>query len=304
MLPNLDSLALFVRAAEAGSLTKAAADAHIATPAASRRLALLEHQFRTRLFDRRPRGLELTAAGQCLLAHARTILGEVHRAQAEMANYATGRVAVLRVFANSSAMAQFLPDDIAAFQRARPDVRLVIDEVWSDAAAQAVRSGTAHLGVVLAGTPDDGLRCVAYRCDRLAVVLPDDHALAGETLALRDVIGYDLIVLESKSSMLRLVAHHAQELGEPLVLRAQVKSFEAVCRMVQAGLGIGLLPQRAAQSFESSMGLRVVPLSDPWARRRMLLCIRDNEPEPALRALVDYLSERGRDAAAPLPAGR
>ena len=126
MLPDIDSLALFVRAAELRNLTRASEASLITVPAASRRLSLLEHQFKAQLFERHSRGLELTPAGERLLVLAREVVASVHHLRSEMANYANGRLSVLRVHGNTSAMTQFLPADIAAFNALHPQVRIVL----------------------------------------------------------------------------------------------------------------------------------------------------------------------------------
>src|SRR5262245_55026185 len=127
MLPDIDSLALFVRAAEMRNLTRAAEASMITVPAASRRLSLLEHQFKTQLFQRHSRGMELTPAGERLLQLAREVIATVHHMRAEMGNYARGRQTVLRVHGNTSAMTQFLPGDVASFQAAHDNVRIVLE---------------------------------------------------------------------------------------------------------------------------------------------------------------------------------
>jgi DNA-binding transcriptional LysR family regulator len=125
MLPDLDSLALFMRAAEMKNLTRAAEASLITVPAASRRLSLLEHQFKAQLFARHSRGLDLTPAGERLLQLAREVIASVHHMRAQMSNYGRGQQAVLRVHGNTSAMTQFLPGDIATFSPGHPDVRVV-----------------------------------------------------------------------------------------------------------------------------------------------------------------------------------
>lgn len=294
MLPDLDSLLLFSRAAETGSLTKAAETLHIAAPAASRRLALLEHQFRVLLFERHPRGLTLTPAGGCLLGHVRGILDAVYRSQIEVSNYATGQATVVRVCANTSAMAQFLPQDLADFQQLHPDIRLMLDEQWSEAGAQAVRTGRADIAIVLEGAWTSGLRTWRYRSDQIAAVFRRGQAPRGGQLLLADLMGRDLVALEDRSSMMRLLAEKAAQTGQPFALRAKVKSFEAVCRLVQVGSGVGLLPLRAAQAFEAAMDLEIVPLADTWAQRRMSICTGHTPLPPALQALVDHLAAAGR----------
>ncbi len=274
MLPDIDSLALFVKAAELHNLTRAAEACFITVPAASRRLSLLEHQFKAQLFERHSRGLQLTPAGEHLLKHAREVIASVNHMRAEMVNYASGRNAVLRILGNTSAMAQFLPSDVASFQANHDNVRIVLEESWSDEVIRRVRSGDADLGVVVEGGETEGLWCQPYRTDRLAAVLLQDDSLDGESIPFSDLIERDLVGLEGGSTLTRLLTAQAELQMQTMALRVQVRSFEAVCRAVQARLGVGILPMAAARSFADAMRLKVLPLSDTWALRGMQICTR------------------------------
>ena len=274
MLPDIDSLALFVKAAELQNLTRAAEACFITVPAASRRLSLLEHQFKAQLFERHSRGLQLTPAGEHLLKHAREVIASVNHMRAEMGNYASGRNAVLRILGNTSAMAQFLPSDVALFQAKHENVRIVLEESWSDEVIRRVRSGDADLGVVVDGSDTQGLWCQPYRSDRLAAVLVLDDPLDGDSVKFADLMERDLVGLEAGSVLTRLLTAQAELQMRTMALRVQVRSFEAVCRAVQARLGIGILPLAAARSFAHAMQLKVLPLSDSWALRGMQLCMR------------------------------
>ncbi len=295
MLPDIDSLALFVRAAELRSLTKAAEASHIGLAAASRRMALLEHRFRTTLLERSSRGVELTAAGASLLPHARTLLVELNQMQAEMRDHANGRKGALRILANTSVITDTLPDDLAAFAHHNPDVKVVVEERWSEEIVRALQAAEADVGIVVEGTVVDGLETQAYCTDRLAVVMPRDHALAAfETLGFNDVLDDELITLESGSSMTRLLAAQAAIAERTLQLRIQVRSFEAICHMVASGLGLGLLPEQAARVLAKGLDLAVRPLNDPWAQRRMLLCMRKERASTAsVSKLLSFLCGRG-----------
>lgn len=274
MLPDIDSLALFVKAAELHNLTRAAEACFITVPAASRRLSLLEHQFKAQLFERHSRGLQLTPAGEHLLKHAREVIASVNHMRAEMVNYASGRNSVLRILGNTSAMAQFLPSDVALFQAQHENVRIVLEESWSDEVIRRVRSGDADLGVVVEGGDTEGLWCQPYRSDRLAAVLLHDDPLQGEAIPFSDLIERDLVGLEGGSTLTRLLTAQAEQQMQTMALRVQVRSFEAVCRAVQARLGVGILPMAAARSFADAMRLKVLPLSDAWALRGMQICTR------------------------------
>jgi DNA-binding transcriptional LysR family regulator len=294
MLPDLDSLALFVRAAELRSLTKAAEASHIGLAAASRRMALLEHRFRTSLFERSPRGVELTPAGESLLPHARAVLIEINAMQSDMRDHASGSKGVLRILANTSAMTGSLPADLAIFSQAHPDVHLIVIERWSDEIVRAMNAAEGDVGIVVEGLCTDGLDAYPYRTDRLSVVLRADHRLAKEPSTLpipfEELLDDGLVALESASSMMRLLIQQAVIAEKTLQLRAQVRSFEAVCRLVQSGLGAGLLPSSAALSLGPSMGLVVRPLADDWAERRMLICVKQQRPRTtSMTMLIKHL---------------
>ncbi len=292
MLPDIDSLALFVRAAELRSLTKAAEASHIGLAAASRRMALLEHRFKTTLLERSPRGVELTPAGASLLVHAKALLMRINQMQAEMNDHATGRRGALRILANTSAMTEFLPDDLAVFANAHPDVRLVVQERWSAEIVKDVLAAEADVGIILEGLRTEGLEVHPYRSDRIAAVMPAGHALArNEALRFVDVLDHDVVALEGGSSMMRLLAEQAVVAERTLQLRIQVRSFEAVCRMVQAGLGVGLLPYQAAVALGRGLSLVVRELPEPWAQRRMLICVRkERAPNSSVDALLRHLA--------------
>jgi len=292
MLPDIDSLALFVKAAELRSLTRAAESSHMGLAAASRRISLLEHRLKCSLFERSPKGVELTPAGATLLVHAKAMLLQLNQMQADMDDHGAGRRGQLRVWANTSTMTEFVPGDLARFAKLNPDVQLILEERWSAQIVAALLAGEADVGIIVEGVATDGLEVFPYRTDRLAVIVPQDHPLASnEAVDFVDVLDYDLIALESGSSMMRLLAEQAVHLEKGLRLRVQVRGFEVVCRVVQSGLGVGLLPYQAASVMSQSMGLTVRPLTDEWAVRQMLTCIKKDRPRSiSLTRLLEVLT--------------
>ncbi|MBI5110110.1 MAG: LysR family transcriptional regulator [Rhodocyclales bacterium] len=293
MLPDLVSLSLFLRAVEARSLSKAAAQSHLALAAASRRIAQLEHCYGVQLLYRSAQGVEPTPAGNSLAFHARQLLHQEERLRAELSDFAKGIRGHIRIQANTSAITQFLPGDLAAFVAEFPDVKLELEESRSIRIAQALREGSTEIGIVLNGTDLQGLESFDYRADRLVAVVPRGHALRRRKARFAELIRHDLVGLDSGAAMMRLLADAAAELGEPLRLRVQVSSFEAVCKLVQAGMGIGVLPEGAARDFAAVIGLRQIHIEDAWAARQMLVAVRR----------LDALSPVGRKLVARLVAG-
>jgi DNA-binding transcriptional LysR family regulator len=287
---DLVSLALFARIAETHSITKAAALSHMALAAASRRIAQLEVRLGAKLLERTARGVDLTPAGAALLTHARRILGEVNQMQAELADFGKGGTGLVRIQANSSALAQFLPQELAAFSAAYPAAKVALLERRSTSIVRALREGETDIGIVMAGIATDGLACFNYHTDRLVAVVPKTHRLRGRSISFVKLLDFDIIGLESNTAMSQLLAQRALAEGKLLKLRVQVNGFDVVGKMTQAGLGIGILPDVAARAFVDTLGLRLIPLADEWARRQMLLCVRDYEALPPLaRRLTDHL---------------
>ena len=292
MRPDLASLTLFIRIAETKSITKAAAACHIALAAASRRVSQLEDQFGVELLHRSARGVELTPAGEALLFHARQMMERVDQMRAEISDYTMGAKSVVRMQANASALAQYLPEDLAAFSATHPAIKVSLGEERSSAIVAALLAGQTDVGIVMEGAEGaDAIQLYDYRADTLVCALPVKHPLRAKTLAFNQLLDHDFVGLESNTVISRLCAHQADLAGKPLRLRVQVKSFDVVARLIQAGLGIGVLPEAAVKVYAKSMGLRFIRLGDAWAQRRMFVGVREYRLLPAAaRQLVDHLA--------------
>ena len=288
---DLVSLSLFVLIARTGSISKGAELAHLAVGAASKRISDLEAAVDAVLLERHSRGVTLTVAGQALLRHAQRILSDVDQLAAELSDYASGIVGVVRLWANTSAVTQFLPSDIAAFAAANPGIRIELEEANSSDVVLAVLDGRADSGIFADRTPALGLHVMEYRRDRLVLVVPRGHALARRrTVRFQEAIEYDVVSLSEGTSLAKRLQSEAQALGRNLKLRIQVRSFDAMCQMVAAGMGIAVLPRDASQPHVRSMNLRQIALDDAWAQRRLLIGLRDANAVPRhVRLLIDHL---------------
>jgi len=284
------SLQLFVSVVETGTIAGAGEREHMAASAVSKRISELEALLDTQLLARTNKGVVPTAAGIGLLNLSRGALHRLDDIVVQMREYASGTRGLVRVFANISAITQFLPGDLASFMAQFPDVRIELEESRSNRIAQAVREGKADIGIVVEGTDLQGLQSFDYRSDRLVAVVPRGHALRQRKADFAELIKHDFVGLDSNAAMMRLLADAAAALGEPLRLRVQVSSFEAVCKLVQAGMGIGVLPEGAAKDFTKVIGLRLIRIADSWAQRRMLIAVRDISGLPLVgRKLVEQL---------------
>lgn len=286
------SLRLFVAVMEENTIARAAAREHIAPSAASRRLAELEQQLRVELFTRSNRGSQPTDAAYALLQLARGVLNELDGIATQMRDYGSGLRGQVRVVANISAITQFLPDELQRFMAQHPQVHVRLEEQISTAIAQTVAENAADVGILNEGSYGDKVRLLPYREDELVLVVPAGHALARrKNVRLAEALPYDMVATHPGSAIHNQLVRAAAEAGAPLKLRMQVTAYDALCLMVAAGLGLGVMPRGSAQIYREALTIRLVALDEPWARRRLMLCLRaDETPTGVARLLVDHLT--------------
>ena len=289
---DLITLQLFVAVFEEGTLTRAAAREAIAVSAASKRLMELEQVLGVSLFVRRAKGMDLTAAGETLLHHARQMLFNVEKMGLELGEHSHGVRGYVRMLANLSAIIQFLPEDLRDFSELHPEVKTDLEERPSTGVVQGVLDGVADVGICSCDTDTKGLPSVTYRLDKLVVLMPANHPLATRnSVAFAETLDSDYVGLHAASSINMRTHAAAREAGKMLRLRIHVPGFDAMCRMVQANMGIGILPQKAYELFGRALGLHAVPLTDAWSHRSLILVVRDEaQLSPVSRLLFDYLS--------------
>lgn len=290
---DLVSLSLFSLVARSGSISKGAELALLAVGAASKRITDLEAAMGTPLLERHSRGVTLTVAGQALQRHAQRILGDVDQLAADLSDYASGLVGVVRLWCNTSAVTQFLPKDIASFTAANPGIRIELEEEDSNEVVLAVLDGRADVGIFADRTPAHGLQVMNYRADRLVLVVPRGHPLARRrSMRFEEAIDHDFVCLSKGTSLAKRLQAETEALGRRLKIRIQVRSFDAMCQMVAAGMGVGVLPKEAIQPHVQSLHLRQVALEDEWARRRLLIGLRDAAAVPRhVRSFIDHVCQ-------------
>jgi DNA-binding transcriptional LysR family regulator len=298
------SLRLFVAVCEERNIALAAQREAIVPSAVSKRIAQMEAQAGTPLLERGRRGVAVTPAGETLWRYAREALQLLERMQAELTAYAEGVQGQVRLFASMSALAQFLPADVGRFARDYAQVRVSMEEreIWE--VVRGVEEGRADIGVCWDAVDLGRLQRFAYREDRLAVVLPAGHALAGrKSLRFADTLDHEHVDILGRSIMKTTQQRQAAIAGKPLRTRLQVATVDAACRIVAAQLALAIVPREEARLFEQPLGLAVVPLADDWARRRFVLAVRDAKSlAPAARLLLDSLRASAREAS-PLTPG-
>jgi DNA-binding transcriptional LysR family regulator len=292
---DLTSLQLFVAVCEEGTLTRAASRENIALSAVSKRLVELEEALGTSLFVRHAKGMMLAPAGESLLHHARSMLASVEKMGAELDEYRMGVRGHVRMLANVSAIVEFLPDDLPAFFAMHRMVKIHLEEKLSAGVVKAVEEGYGDVGICVSTTDSRDLVARPYRSDRLALAVPWDHPLATRTsIDFVDSLDFDHIGFHSDSAIYTRSRVAAAQAGKTVNLRINVPSFDAICRMVQCGLGVGLIPDRAFDAIASGMDIKAIPLTDDWAYRELKVVTRDPLGlSAAARMLVEHLAQFG-----------
>jgi DNA-binding transcriptional LysR family regulator len=288
---DLQTLRVVIAVAESGSISAGSDRLQLAVAAASARISAMEAALDIRIFERSPRGVELTPAGRMLVQRGRELLDGADRLAVDLRDWSLGLAGHVRLLANASALLQLLPQRLEAFSRSHPRIHVEVEERMSPEILGALLEGRADVGVVDVATPTRGLAFVPFFRDQLALVLPAGHALAGEReVRLPQLLAENFIVIAGANMVTTRLFNAAAALGEPLQVRMQMRSFDAACRMVAAGLGVAVLPAQALMPQLAHLALKAVPIAEDWAQRTHHLALRSGDDAPAVaRSLVEAL---------------
>jgi DNA-binding transcriptional LysR family regulator len=288
---DLADLRLFLHVADAGSLTHGAERAGLALPSASERVKAMEGALGVPLLRRERRGTELTAAGLALLEHARLMLAQFERMKGELGAHARGLTGSIRVLSNTAAISEHLPGSLAAFLAAHPTLDIELEERESPDIVEAIAGGQADIGIVADPPEAAGLETYPFREDRLVLVVPSRHALArSRRVWFADALDHDLVGLSHGSALQAHLARHAARLGKKMRLRVRLTGFDAICRMVEDGAGLAVVPEAAAVRCRRSMAIRAIGVRDDWSVRQLRICTRRGTALPVhARRLLDHL---------------
>lgn len=289
-------LRLFVNVAESNSLTNGARSSALSLAAASTRIKNLESALGAQLLYRTKRGVSVTPAGDTLLHHARQMLSQVQHLCAELHEYAKGAKGHVRIFANTTAVSEFLPCALGAFLADHLPVNIDLREYPSPDIVMAVREGKTDIGIVAGHVSTAGLETLPYFEDQLVLGVSRGHPLAQRRrVPFVDAIPYEFVGLGPASAMHSFISRIAVDQGWELKIRIHVGNYDAMCRMIESGVGIGLLAESAARRHARSTDIRVLKLTDDWAIQPLKICARDFRSLQGLaRQLVEVLVESAR----------
>jgi DNA-binding transcriptional LysR family regulator len=288
---DLVDLQLFIAVADARSITHGADRAHLALASASERIKGLEHAFGVPLFKRVRRGVELTAAGESLLDHARLVIQNVETMRGDLARFASGVRASVHLLATTTGLSEHLPRALAAFLRDHPDINVDIEERESADIAAAIANGAADLGFAAEHALPDTVERFAFGEDRLMLVTSRRSQLGSRRhIDFHEADGQAFVGLTSATALHVHISRHAARLGMRLHVRARLRDFDAICQMVAADVGVAVVPESAAKRCARTMPIATVRIRDAWANRRLVICARDFKslPRPA-KLLVEHL---------------
>lgn len=301
---DLTDLRLFVLTAEESNLTRAAARQHLSLAAASARIKALEGQTGLSLFYREARGVRLTPPGEAFLHHARGVLRQTEQLRADLQEYSGGLRGHVRVFANTTAVTDFLPEILPGFLLHNPRVNIDLREKPNPEIARGVLDGSADIGIVAGPVDTLSLQAIHFSTDRLVLVTARRHRFARrKRIAFAETLDEDAVGMQQGSTLQTFLGQVTDKLGKPLKLRIQLSSFDAMCRMIGAGVGVGIVPESAARRNQASMKLALIGLTDAWSVRERYILVREREALPAYaQSLVDAICAHYRGQAPALQA--
>jgi len=285
------SLQLFVVVCELNSITRAAERLGMALSAASRRVQILEQDAGTPLLDRRPHGVQPTAAGQTFLRFARDILHLVDRAGHLLMEHETGVRGYVRVASSSSVLLSRLASDLSEFAKLHPGIEIDLEERPTERTLQMVRDKEADIGLFVAVFEAHSLVTHPFGGDRIILAVQKSHPLAKhDKLKFKDFVDEDFVAMDHSAAVRKTLLEQARLLGASLRIRVQVSSFEVMALMASRGLGVGVLPEAAVAPLVDAYQLKIVQIDEPWASRNFSLCVRSEaELDPPARKLMTFL---------------
>ena len=288
---DLTTLNLVLAIEQTRSITRGAQREHLALAAASKRLSDLEARLGVQLFERRARGVEPTEACRALVRHIRTLNASLHALESEVVEFARGIKGHLRIAANAGAIAECLPADLAAFSEKHPQIRISLEDMTSAEVQAAVAEGRADVGVFTAPLLDNRIDTRVYAQGQLAVLVPRGHELAGRRkVSFDDLLEQDIVGLHAGAAAQELMQEQAQARGRTLKARWQVRGFDAIAQLVEAGMGVAVLPSVPAQRFAKVFEVAMLSLDEPWATRDYCLGVARVERLPTVvQRFVDAL---------------
>lgn len=272
-------LQLFLNIVETGSLTKGAERCSISLQAASERIKKIEQQFAVHLFIRHASGVKLTLAGQVFASQAQVLLHQAQQLQQQMLPFSTGSQSEMTLWCNSSAQSEYLPLLLPQYLLENPNIQIELKEAESNDIIQALENGSAQLGLISSFFNAKNLQTLEFTDDVL--ICPMQHELQHQSvLQLADILNYPFVGLMQYHSLQQSIETQAKLLGCAIQYRLRLPNFSAIAQVVANGVGIAIMPKRAANRLSSVYSFQQIELTGDWANRKLLLAAKNFDALP------------------------
>lgn len=269
-------LQLFLNIVDTGSLTKGAERSAISLQAASERIKKLEQQFLVSLFTRHASGVKLTLAGQTFAEQAQSVMQHGRQLQCAMAPFAQGTHSHMTLWCNSSAQSEYLPSLLPQYLVENPHIHIDLKEAETNQIIQALDRGSAQLGLISSFFNSEHLQTLPFTEDPLVLICPVQHQLSGQlSLALSESLHYPFVGLMQHHSLQQSIETQAKLLGHHMGYRLRLPNFAAIAQVVANGVGIAIIPKRAAERLNAIYAFHQIQLTGDWANRKLLLAAKD-----------------------------
>ncbi|TWO63078.1 LysR family transcriptional regulator [Caenimonas sedimenti] len=267
-------LQIFLHVCEAGSMTAATERAHLTLAAISARIRGLEEGNGVTLLERHARGVSLTSAGEVLARHARLVFEQVQRLERDLIHEEAGHPRRVVLLANSSALARPLTQALAPLCASGDASPLwLVRESASEATVQALRSGAADVGMVSDAVDTRGLAAHDLGPDPLVLIVPRTHPLAARaSVAFEDALAQPWVLWGEQTALSTHLLMRTLALGVRIEARVTYPTVAGVLELVRAGAGVTVLPQALVDLHAPDAALACIPIQEPWAQRRLLVC--------------------------------
>lgn len=274
-------LQLFLNIIDTGSLTRGAERSAISLQAASERIKKLEQYYKTHLFTRHATGVRLTIAGQTFAEQALVLEQQAKKLEQAMSPYAEGMTAQMTLWCNSSAQSEYLPILLPQYLVENPHIQIDLQEAESREIIQSIEKGTAKLGLISNFFHHSTLQTLEFSDDPLVLICPPLHELKNQQqLNLVDILHYPFVGLMQYHSLQQSIETQAKLLNCAIQYRLRLPNFAAIAQVVANGVGIAIMPKRAARRLNTLYHFHQIELVGEWANRKLLLAAKNFDELP------------------------
>ncbi|TXI23040.1 MAG: LysR family transcriptional regulator [Roseateles sp.] len=296
---TLRQLRVLLAVAEHQGFGRAGDSIGLSQPAVSQCIRALEGELGLRLLDRTTREVLLTPAGEALVGPLRRLLDELDAVLDEAQGRGAAARGIVHVASAPTISGGLMPQCLALARERHPELQVRLTDQSQQRAIAAVHGGAVDFAVIVGSAVEPELEQQVLFDERFVLVCPADHALAARRqLTLKALAGHALVLLDHSSGSRPLIDRALEAAGVSVQVGVDVGHPSTAFRMVQAGLGIAVLPALSLPLPDAS-GLRAVPIESALQRQVVLARRRNRSLAPAAQRLWDLIAEAAQSPALP-----